>query len=73
MDLVPVQSTNLSHIGYDPDTMTMQIQFRSGGLYAYANVEPDTYNAMMSSGDPGRYFAEIIKPQRMRYVFTRVY
>lgn len=72
MELVPIASTNLSMIGYDPDTMTMQIMFKNGSLYAYENVEPDTYNAMMTSGDAGRYFAEIIKPQRQRYVFTRV-
>jgi len=72
MQLIPVTSSNLSQIGYDPDTMTMQIMFKNGSLYAYQNVEPDTYETMMSSGDPGRYFTEIIKPQRQRYIFTRV-
>jgi hypothetical protein len=72
VQLIPVQSTNLAQIGYDPDTMIMQIMFKNGSLYAYSNVEPDTYNAMMTSGNPGEYFASIIKPQRYRYSFTRV-
>jgi hypothetical protein len=72
VELVPVQSTNLSAIGYEPDTMLMQIQFKNGSLYAYQNVEPDTYQTLVTSPDPGRYFAEIIKPQRYKYVFTRV-
>lgn len=72
MQLIPITSSNLSQIGYDPDTMTMQIMFKNGSLYAYQNVEPETYDAMINGGDPGRYFAEIIKPQRYRYIFTRV-
>ena len=72
MQLVPIVSSNLSQIGYDPDTMTMQIMFKNGSLYAYQNVEPETYQTMMDSGNPGEYFASIIKPQRQRYIFTRV-
>jgi hypothetical protein len=72
MLLVPIASTNLTAIGYDPDTMTMQIAFKNGSLYSYSNVEPETYGSLMAASDPGRYFAEVIKPQRNRYVFTRV-
>ena len=72
MELVPIQSSHLAYIGYDPDSMTMQIQFKNGSLYTYQNIEPETYNAMMGSGDPGKYFTDIIRPQRNRYVFTRV-
>lgn len=49
----------------------MQIQFTNGMVYAYQNVEPSTYAAMIA-GDIGSYFASIIKPQRMRYVFTKL-
>jgi hypothetical protein len=72
MELVPIQSTNLRAIGYEPDTMLMQIQFSNGSLYSYQNVEPETYQALVTSPDPGKFFAEIIKPQRYKYVFTRV-
>ncbi len=73
MELIPLSSTNLRAIGYDPDTMTMQIQFNNGSLYSYANIEPQTYEDMMASGNPGEYFATIIKPQRVRYAYTRVF
>lgn len=71
MELMRVQSTNLHAVGYEPDSAELQIQFNSGDVYAYQNVEPSTYEAMMA-GDPGRYFASIIKPQRYRYVFTKL-
>ena len=72
MVLMPVVSTNLAAMGYEPDTMALQVQFKNGSLYAYQNVEPETYQAMLDSGDPGRYFASIIKPQRNRYIYTRI-
>lgn len=72
MELIPLDSTNIAYIGYDPDQMLMQISFKNGWTYAYKNVEPDTYSAMMGAPDPGRYFAEIIKPQRIKYPYTRM-
>lgn len=71
MELIPISSSNLSAVGYDEGPMTLQVQFKNGATYSYANVEPETYAAMMA-GDPGEYFATIIKPQRQRYAFTRI-
>lgn len=71
MELMRVQSTNIHAVGYEEDSASMQIQFTNGDVYAYQNVEPDTYAAMIA-GDPGRYFASIIKPQRYKYVFTKL-
>jgi hypothetical protein len=67
---VPFPSSDLTQIGYDPDTMHMQVMFKNGSLYDYGNVEPETYQAMLDQG--GTYFHQIIKPQRQRYIFTRV-
>lgn len=72
LEMTPIASSNLVAVGYDPDAMLMQAQFKNGSVYSYANVEPDTYAAMMADVNPGKYFADIIKPQRQRYVFTRV-
>lgn len=71
MELMRVSGTNIHAVGYEADSSTMQIQFSNGDVYAYQNIEPDTY-AAMTSGDPGRYFASIIKPQRFKYVFTKL-
>jgi hypothetical protein len=72
MEQIPLSSTNIAYAGYDESTLTLQITFRSGGVYQYANVEPQTYQDMMASGDPGKYFAQIIKPQRVKYSFVRI-
>ena len=71
MELMRVSGTNIHAIGYEEDSASMQIQFTNGDVYAYQNIEPDTYAAMLN-GDPGRYFASIIKPQRYKYIFTKL-
>lgn len=71
MELMRVQSTNIHAVGYEPDSAEMQIQFTNGMVYAYQNIEPSTYEAMIG-GDIGSYFASIIKPQRYRYVYVKL-
>lgn len=72
MALEPIQSSNLAAIDYNPDLQTLTVQFHNGSTYEYQNVEPETYEAMRANPDPGKYFAQIIKPQRLRYVYTRL-
>lgn len=67
---VPFPSADLTSIGYDPDRYEMQVQFSNGSVYSYAGVEPDTYAALLEGGSA--YFHQIIKPQRTKYVFTRL-
>lgn len=38
MNRTPVSSTNLSAVGYDPDTQTLEIEFLNGGLYRYVGA-----------------------------------
>ena len=71
MELMPVQSTNLHAIGYDPGSMALQVQFHNGDVYAYSNVPPDVYSQMLS-GDAGGVFAEIIKPQRATMPYVKM-
>lgn len=38
--LVPVVSSNLAAVGYDPAERTLYVAFKSGALYAYDDVPP---------------------------------
>lgn len=59
MDMVPVKSSQLSAIGYDPDTQTLHIQFAGrtnkageaipGSTYAYTDVPPEIHAALMAA------------------------
>jgi hypothetical protein len=52
----PVKSSNISSIGYDPVTCTLQVEFRNGGLFNYDGVTPDQHAEMMKADSIGRYF-----------------
>jgi len=57
----PVSSSNLSEVGYDPATSTLEIAFKQGGVYQYAGVPTNIYKGLMSAASHGRYFDAYIK------------
>ena len=70
MKRVAVESSNLASIGYDEETKTLEIQFHSGGVYQYDDVEKEVYEALMSAESHGRYFMSMI---RGAYSYSRVH
>lgn len=59
MNMIPVNSSNLSAVGYDGSTL--RIQFHSGGLYDYAGVPESVYIGLMNAASKGNYHAAHIK------------
>lgn len=53
---VPVQSTNIKSIAYDPDAQLLEVEFTSGSKYQYARVPPELVDGMKSAGSIGGYF-----------------
>jgi hypothetical protein len=47
---------------YDAETLTLFITFPSAEIYAYANVEPEAWEAMNRSFSKGQFFGEFIRP-----------
>jgi hypothetical protein len=65
-----VSSSNISSIGYDPESRTLEIEFHNGGVYQYFNVPESIYNALMSAPSHGSYFHHYIKGQ---YRWTEIF
>lgn len=59
MNMVSVQSSNISSIGYEGTTL--YVRFNSGGLYAYYNVPSTVYSGLMSAASHGSYLASHVK------------
>lgn len=60
----PVQSSNISTIGYDAENAELYITFRdSGRTYKYSEVPPGEYSMLETAGSVGSYFANNIKGQ----------
>lgn len=52
----PVKSSNIESVGYDDDTKTLKIKFKSGGTHHYADVDKLTYERLLSAQSIGSYF-----------------
>ncbi len=59
--MVPVQSSNISAVGYDENSMTLVVQFSNGGIYSYDAVPQILYNELLASPSKGSFFANNIK------------
>lgn len=69
MDMVPVQSSNLAAVGYDPEAKVLRIRFRSDDQWDYADVPAEKHAAMLKAPSVGIYFHSHIKPH---YKATKV-
>jgi KTSC domain-containing protein len=63
MERIPVtQGRNISEVGYDAASQTLEIKFSSGGIYSYAAVPPEVHDKLIHDKSPGGYFATFIRP-----------
>jgi len=59
--LVPVESSMIQAVGYDPQTRVLEVVFTSGRTYCYEGVPPEIHQELMAADSKGQYMrAEII-------------
>lgn len=61
MNRIAVTSSNVASIGYDSESMTLEVEFRSGGIYQYFDVPESVYQALMSASSVGQFLNANIK------------
>lgn len=61
MDRERVDSKLLKSVGYDPTGKVLEVEFQSGKVYRYFNVEPERYETMIHEKSMGSYFLAKIK------------
>ena len=71
MHRVSVSSSNLRSVGYDPVTLTLEVEFLDGSVYNYANVPAAVYSGLMSAASHGSYFDAVIKKGGYSYIRVR--
>ena len=64
MQRIPVSSSSICSVGYDPKTHTLEIEFHTGTIYQYYNVPENIYQGLMNVGSHGQYFH-----QNIRYIY----
>lgn len=65
----PVASSNVSSIGYDEASQTLEVEFTGGSVYQYYNVEPMTFEQLRTASSKGAYVNTYIKNA---YPYSRV-
>jgi hypothetical protein len=61
MDRIFVQSTNVTAIGYDEPSQTLEVEFNTGSVYQYYNVPQHLYDALMQASSKGQFINAYIK------------
>ena len=56
-----VDSSMINKYVYNFATKTLKVEFKSGSLYEYNNVEADLYDELCKSESTGKFFNEKIK------------
>ncbi len=68
MERVSVSSSNLVSVGYDAETMILEVEFNSG-IYQYFDVPEYIYDELMTASSLGSYIHQNIKNF---YSYTRI-
>lgn len=69
MDRVPVRSSNLKSVGYDPESQDLEVEFHGGRIYVYFGVPSSVAEGLMAASSKGSFHASRIKD---RYRYRRI-
>jgi hypothetical protein len=58
-----VESSNIKTIGYETETNTLKVEFKSGHKYEYDNVPANVFDELLESVSKGKYMNQNIKGQ----------
>ena len=64
MEMRLVKSSNVKAVGYDAEEKTLQVEFKSGGVYRYAGVQPEMYADLMKAESIGRFVSQVVRAGR---------
>lgn len=64
-----VASSNITSIGYDEPSQTLEVEFLNNSVYQYYNVPQGLYEQLMQEGSKGRFLNTYIKNA---YPYSRV-
>jgi hypothetical protein len=67
IDRTAVDSRQLSSIGYDAATATLEVEFRKGGVYQYHGVPAEIYRQLIHAQSIGTYFNTFVREGGFTY------
>ena len=61
MERALVRSSNISSIGYEANSQTLEVEFHSGNIYQYNRVPEAVHDALMNARSHGAYFNDHVR------------
>lgn len=61
MERSSVDSSSVRSVGYDAETMILEIEFSTGSVYQFFDVPETVHTALMNSDSKGKFFNARIK------------
>jgi hypothetical protein len=66
-EMIPVESSAIEAIGYEPDREELYVLFLSSETYIYHGVSPEAFDGIMNAESKGTHLNTIIKPSYPRF------
>ena len=70
MPRVDLNSTSLHAVTYQDQCAVLELEFRSGAVYRYFGIPPQTFEELLRAESKGGYFNSRI---RNRFAYAKVY
>lgn len=70
MNHTPVNSSNLSSVGYDSAQHILEVAFHNGAVYQYFGVPNHIYQGLMRAASHGQYLDTFVK--KAGYTYQRI-
>jgi len=61
VQLIPVDSSNLEKVGYDPEAKKLIAGFKGGTLYEYSGVPLTVYGRLLAAESHGKFLNSEVK------------
>ena len=69
MQRTPLESSAMVSAGYDAESRTLELEFKTGRVYQYLEVPAGTYEWLLRAPSKGAFFSRMIDE---RYAFREV-
>ena len=60
MELINVDSSMISALGYDEQEQVLEVVFKPGGVYRYRDVPKEVYQELLDADSKGSYMRDMI-------------
>lgn len=63
MERIPMDSSNIISAGYDPESKTLEVEFKGKIVWQYYDFPENMWNEFLGSRSKGKYFASQVAKQ----------